>query len=178
VLTNNESHRQAIRSPWITRFAPLIRPEGRVLDLAAGSGRHARYLAGFGFAVTAVDRDASRLEGFAGKIIALDLEDGRPWALGGGWDGIVVTNYLHRPLLPMIAAALADEGVVLYETFAAGNERFGKPSRPDFLLRPGELLAAFSTLRVIAYEEGEVKVPRPALIQRIAAARGGPRPLP
>jgi SAM-dependent methyltransferase len=173
VLRNNESP-----SPWIARFAPLIRPKGRVLDLAAGNGRHASHLAGLGFAVTAVDRDTSGLEGFAGETITLDLEDGRPWTLGGGWDGIVVTNYLHRPLLPSIAAALGAEGIVLYETFAAGNERFGKPSKPDFLLRPGELLAAFATLRVVAYEEGEVTAPRQAVIQRIAASRGGPRPLP
>jgi SAM-dependent methyltransferase len=160
------------------RFAPLIRPGGRVLDLAAGGGRHARHLAGLGFAVTAVDRDTSGLAGFAGQAIALDLEDGQAWKLGDGWDGVVVTNYLHRPLLPSIAAALAADGVVLYETFTAGNERFGRPRNPDFLLEPGELLAAFRALRVVAYEEGEVSAPRPAVIQRIAASRGGPRLLP
>jgi hypothetical protein len=148
-----------------------------VLDLAAGGGRHARHLAGLGFAVTAVDRDTSGLQDFGGEAVALDLEDGKPWALGGGWDGIVVTNYLHRPLLPSIAASLAGDGVVIYETFAAGNERFGKPSNRDFLLQPGELIAAFPLLDVVAFEQGEVNAPRRAVIQRIAAARGFPRPI-
>jgi SAM-dependent methyltransferase len=178
VLTNNERHGIAPPSPWIVRFARLIRPGGRVLDLAAGSGRHARHLAGLGFAVTAVDRDTSGLRDFSGTTMALDLEDGHPWTLGGDWDGIVVANYLHRPLLPAIAAGLGPEGIVIYETFAAGNERFGKPSNPDFLLRPGELLAAFPQLHVIAFEQGEVAAPRPAVIQRIAAARGFPHPIP
>jgi SAM-dependent methyltransferase len=178
VLTNNERHGIVPPSPWIVRFARLIRRGGRVLDLAAGSGRHARHLAGLGFAVTAVDRDVSALRDFAGTVLALDLEDGRPWALGGDWDGIVVADYLHRPLLPAIADSLGPEGVVIYETFAAGNERFGKPSNPDFLLRPGELLAAFPQLHVVAFEQGEVAAPRPAVIQRIAAARGFPRPIP
>lgn len=149
-----------------------------MLDLAAGGGRHARHLAGLGFVVTAVDRDTSGLQNFGGEAIALDLEDGRPWALGGGWDGIVVTNYLHRPLLPSIAASLSDDGIVIYETFAVGNERFGKPSNLDFLLRPGELMAAFAQLHVVAFEQGEVATPRPAVIQRIAAARRFPRRIP
>jgi SAM-dependent methyltransferase len=162
----------------VTRFAPLIPPGGRVLDLAAGGGRHARHLAGLGLAVTAVDRDTRGLARFGGVVIERDLEDGRPWSLGGDWDGIVVTNYLHRPLLPAIAANLAADGIVIYETFAVGNERFGKPSSPDFLLRPGELLAAFAQLHVIAFEQGEIASPRRAVVQRIAASRRFPRPLP
>jgi SAM-dependent methyltransferase len=178
VLTNNEHRGIAAPSPWVARFVPLIRRGGRVLDLAAGNGRHARHLAALGYTVTAVDRDISGLHDFGGEAVALDLEDGRPWALGGDWDGIVVANYLHRPLLPSIAASLATDGMVIYETFAAGNERFGKPSNPDFLLRPGELLAAFSQLHIIAFEEGEVRDPRPAVVQRIAATRGALRPIP
>lgn len=153
------------------RFAPLIRPGGRVLDLAAGNGRHARVLSALGFAVTAVDRDTGALGDIPGEVIARDLEDGGPWALGEDWDGIVVTNYLHRPLLPAIVASLGPEGVVIYETFAVGNERLGKPARPEFLLRPGELLAAFAALHVVAFEQGEVTTPRPAVVQRVAAAR-------
>jgi SAM-dependent methyltransferase len=160
------------------RFAALIRPGGRVLDLAAGGGRHARYLLERGFAVTAVDRDTRALAGFGGETIECDLEDGRLWPLGGGWDAIVVTNYLHRPLLASIAASLAADGVVIYETFAVGNERFGKPGNPHFLLRPGELLAAFAALHAVAFEQGEVTVPRPAVVQRIAASRGFPRTIP
>jgi hypothetical protein len=101
-------------------------------------------------------------------------------ALGSGYDGIVVTNYLHRPLLPVLAEALAPGGVVIYETFAAGNERFGRPSNPDFLLHPGELLEAFAALTVIAFEQGELSLPRPAVIQRIAAIAGplGRLPVP
>lgn len=168
-------------SAWVQRFAPLIRHGGRVLDLAAGSGRHARLLLDMGFAVTAVDRDTSGLRELAGgdcEVRAIDLESTAPWPLGGGWDGIVVTNYLYRPLLMPIAASLAASGVLIYETFAVGNERFGRPRNPDFLLIPGELLAVFAALTVVAFEQGEVALPRPAVIQRIAAIAGPPGRLP
>jgi SAM-dependent methyltransferase len=146
-----------------------------VLDLAAGSGRHTRLLLDMGLWVTAVDRDIAALEELAGArctVREIDLENGEAWTLGGEYDGIVVTNYLHRPLFPALKAALAPGGIVIYETFAAGNERFGRPSNPDFLLRPGELLDAFAGLTVIAFEQGEVSRPRAAVIQRVAAAAG------
>jgi SAM-dependent methyltransferase len=170
-------------SDWIVRFAPLFPAGGTVLDLAAGSGRHSRYLADRGYRVTTVDRDVSRLTDEPRiDAVEADLEDGGPWPLGARrFDGIVVTNYLHRPLFPHLVAALADGGVLLYETFAVGNEAYGKPSNPDFLLKGGELLAAFSgDLRVVAYEAGYVERPAPAVLQRIAAVRaaGGPIPLP
>lgn len=166
-----------IPSPWLRRFLLLIRPGGRVLDLAAGGGRHVQLLRAAGYQVVAVDRDVARLEArFAGdsgcEIKVMDLEDGGPWRLGGGFDGIVVTHYLHRPLLPHLPGALAAGGVLLYETFMAGNERFGRPSNPDFLLQPGELLTAFAALTVIAFEQGAVDAPRPAMIQRLAARHG------
>jgi SAM-dependent methyltransferase len=165
-------------SAWVRRFIPLIRPGGRVLDLAAGGGRHTRFLLDMGFRVTAIDRDIAGLRPLAGgkcDVRALDLESGAPEsALGslGGFDGIVVTNYLHRPLFAPLAAALAPGGVLIYETFAAGNERFGRPRNPDFLLRRGELIEAFAALTIVAFEEGEVSQPRPAVIQRIAAIAG------
>jgi len=165
-------------SPWIRRFLPLIRAGGRVLDLAAGSGRHVRLLRDNGYEVVAVDRDVKALEAsFAAdagsSIVEIDLEDGAPWRLGDGYDGIIVTNYLHRPLLPVLASALAPEGALLYETFMLGNERFGRPANPDFLLRPGELLAVFAPhLTIVAFEQGEVEAPRPAVIQRLAAVAG------
>jgi SAM-dependent methyltransferase len=168
-------------SAWVKRFVPLIRRGGRVLDLAAGSGRHTRLLLESGFAICAVDRDISALSPLAGancEVRRVDLETGAPWSLGTGYDGIIVTNYLHRPLLPAIAQALATSGVLIYETFARGNERFGRPHNPDFLLRPGELLDAFAMLTVIAFEQGEVSVPRPAVIQRIAAVAGSLGRLP
>jgi SAM-dependent methyltransferase len=127
--------------------------------------------------MTALDRDISGLQPLAAKgfeILAADLEDGSPWPLGGRqFDGIIVTNYLHRPLLPHLVAALAPGGVLIYETFGRGNERFGRPSNPDFLLRSGELLefAAAHGLQVLAYECGEVQEPKPAIIQRMAAQR-------
>jgi hypothetical protein len=108
----------------------------------------------------------------------IDLETGAAWPLGGGYQGIVVTNYLYRPLLPAIAGALAPGGVLIYETFALGNERFGRPRNPDFLLRPGELFEAFAVLAVVAFEQGEVLAPRRAVIQRIAAVSGAIGPLP
>lgn len=162
-------------SAWVRRFAPLISRGGRVLDLAAGNGRHSRFLLDSGFAVCAVDRDISALRPLAARgceVRELDLESGRRWPLGGGYQGIVVTNYLHRPLLPAIGIALARDGVLIYETFASGTERFGHPSNPDFLLRPGELLNAFAMLTVVAFEQGEISTPRPAVIQRIAAVAG------
>ena len=168
-------------SVWVSRFLPLIKPGGLVLDLAAGSGRHVRLLRDRGFAVCAVERDTTVLSAFAGpgcEVRRIDLETDNRWQLGNDYDGIIVTNYLHRPLLPAIARALARGGVLIYETFARGNERFGRPRNPDFLLRPGELLEAFKTLTVVAFEEGEVSVPRPAVIQRLAAVLGPLGPLP
>src|SRR5271166_3522489 len=168
-------------SAWVRRFLPLIKPHGLVLDLAAGTGRHSRLLLDHGFRVLAVDRDVPALLPLAGprcQVQRLDLETGAPWPLGKGYDGIVVTNYLHRPLLPAIEDALARGGIVIYETFALGNERFGQPRNPDFLLRPGELLASFAGLAVTAFEQGEVTIPRPAVIQRIAAVAGPPGRLP
>ncbi len=146
-----------------------------MLDLAAGGGRHTRFLVGRGHPAVAVDRDVAGLADLqadpAVTILAADLEDGRPWPLGDRrFAGVVVTNYLHRPLLPAIVAAVAPGGCLIYETFAVGNERFGKPSNPDFLLRPGELLEAVrGRLTVLAYENLEVSEPRPAMVQRIAA---------
>jgi SAM-dependent methyltransferase len=162
-------------SAWVERFLPLIRPSGLVLDLAAGAGQHVRLLRAHDFRVRAVDRDIVALRAFDGpdcQIVEADLEAGTPWPLGRGYDGIVVTNYLHRPLLPEIGRALAPGGVVIYETFAQGNERFGRPSNPDFLLRPGELLEAFAGLTIVAFEQGKVCAPRAAVIQRIAAVAG------
>ena len=154
-----------------------------MLDIAAGSGRHTKLLLDRGFRVRAVDRDVTALSTLAGPrctVEQVDLETGGPWPLEGGYDGIVVTNYLHRPLFPEIAGALAPGGGVIYETFALGNERFGRPSNPEFLLRPGELLDAFASLTVVAFEQGEISTPRSAVVQRIAAVNGAlgrlPRP--
>ncbi|MCW5889132.1 MAG: methyltransferase domain-containing protein [bacterium] len=165
-------HDVAAPSDWIVRFAPRVRSGGSVLDVAAGAGRHARLFLARGHAVTAIDRDVARLMPHpALRAIAADLEDGSPWPLPGArFDAVVVTSYLWRPLLPVLVDAVAPGGLLLYETFAVGNARFGKPSNPDFLLRPGELLEAVrGRLVVAAYEHGEVVSPRPAVVQRIAA---------
>jgi SAM-dependent methyltransferase len=157
-------------SDWIVRWAPLIRPGGTVLDLACGSGRHLRRLAGQGFRVTGVDRDAQALAPLAGlaELIVADIE-GAPWPLERRrFDAVVVTNYLWRPLFPRIRAALADDGVLLYETFARGHEALGRPTRPDFLLQPGELIALAAGLQIVAFEAGRLDDP-PRIVQRIAA---------
>ncbi|OYQ36561.1 hypothetical protein CHU95_03960 [Niveispirillum lacus] len=181
-------------SPWITRFAPLLRAGARLLDVACGSGRHLRHFHGRGLAVTGVDidlRGVADLAGLSGvTLLQADLEgpDGWPAALTG-FDGIIVTNYLHRPLLPSLIAALKPGGLLLYETFANGNQRHGRPSSPAFLLREGELLrlAAQQGLQVIAFEQGEVSSPKAAIVQRLAAVRpigpspdldGDPEPMP
>ena len=156
-------------SGWVERWAPLIE-RGRVLDVACGSGRHARFFMQRKFEVTAIDREPQHIPG--ARFVQADLENGNPWPLPGEkYEGIVVTNYLHRPLFPALQAALAPGGILLYETFMVGNERFGKPSNPAFLLLPGELLEAFAGLSVRGFEEGVVVRPKPAMIQRLCAVR-------
>jgi SAM-dependent methyltransferase len=164
-------------SPWVGRFIGLVRKNGAVLDLACGSGRHTALIARLGHRVTALDRDVSRLATDADlEIVEVDLEGEHPWPLAGRrFDGIVVTNYLHRPLFPLLIDNLSSGGVLIYETFAVGNEKFGRPRNPDFLLRDGELLDAFAgTLSVVAYESGAVEYPSPAVVQRIAAVKPDP----
>ena len=162
-------------SRWVARFAYLVARTGPVLDLAAGGGRHSRYFLARGNRIVALDRDVTALADLAAhpaaEVIAADLETGARWPLGERrFVGVIVTNYLYRPILPMIINAVAPGGALIYETFAAGNERFGKPSNPAFLLTPGELLVAVrDRLRVVAYEDLEVAEPRPAMVQRIAA---------
>lgn len=159
-------------SAWIRRWSHLVAPGGAVLDLACGHGRHMRWFRVQGHPVTGVDRDPAAIEAIAGlgEALQADIENG-PWPLDGRrFDAVVVTNYLWRPLLPAIVASVAPGGVLLYETFAAGNETVGKPSRPDFLLQPGELLRACAELRVVAYEDGFLDEPA-RFVQRIAAVR-------
>ena len=161
-------------SPWIVTWAGLVPAGATVLDLAAGSGRHTRFFADRGNRVTAIDRDVSRLAAADNvEVIAADLEDGSPWPLSGRKFGaVVVTNYLHRPLFPILFDALEPGGVLLYETFMVGNERFGKPSRPEFLLKDGELLELVrDRFSVIAYEARMISEPKMAMVQRIAARR-------
>lgn len=164
-------------SPWVRRFAARVPRGGPVLDLACGGGRHSRLFLERGHPVTAVDRDLGHLGDLAGRpgleALEIDLEDGRPFPLAGrSFAGVVVTNYLFRPILPALVAAVAAGGVLIYETFARGNERYGRPANPAHLLDPGELLEAVrGHLRVIAYEDLVVPRPKPAAVQRICALR-------
>jgi SAM-dependent methyltransferase len=164
-------------SAWVTRWAPLVPAGGTVLDLACGSGRHLRWLAAQGWRVTGVDRDETAVEPLreVAEIIVADLEsEGQPWPLPGRrFDGVVVTNYLWRPLLPRIAASLAPGGVLIYETFADGHQQFGRPSNPEFLLQRGELLRAFASLRIVAYEDGLLSGPERCVQRIVAIADGG-----
>jgi SAM-dependent methyltransferase len=172
------SHAPLPQSPseWVRRFAPCIEPGGDVLDVAAGSGRHARLLASLGHRVEAVDRDASALsslDDLPGVVTRIaDLENAAWPYSGRSFAAVVVTNYLHRPLLPLLIEAVASNGILLYETFAVGNEQFGRPSNPEFLLRPEELLEAVrGRLRVIAFEDVHIEQPKPAMVQHICARR-------
>lgn len=168
-------HASLAPSPWVQRWSTLVPAGGRVLDVACGSGRHLRWFAGRGCRVTGIDRDAAALAPLAtlGETLVADIENG-PWPLAGRrFDAVVVTHYLWRPLIPVLIDSVDDGGVLIWETFAVGNETVGKPSNPDFLLRPGELLAATAPLRVVAYEDGFLDEPA-RFVQRIAAVRGGP----
>lgn len=162
----------AAASDWVRRWSGLIRPGGRVLDLACGSGRHLRWLVAQGFSVTGVDRDRVAVQSLEalGEIIVADLESGS-WPLPGRrFDAVVVTNYLWRPLWPHILDALDDGGCLLYETFRVGHEQLGRPTRADFLLQPRELWRVCEGLRVVAFEDGELFEPR-RRVQRVCALR-------
>ncbi len=172
-----EIHAQiAEPSPWVLQFLPLLHRRSSVLDLACGAGRHTRLFLEEGHRVTAVDRDVSGLADLTGNdrllLVQADLENG-PWPLGDRvFDAVVVTNYLWRALFPDIVSSVVPEGLLIYETFAEGNERFGKPENPDHLLREGELLEIVDgKLDVVEYEHTEVQVPKPAVMQRICARR-------
>lgn len=162
-------------SPWVQRWSALVPDGASVLDVACGPGRHVRWLAARGARVTAVDRDAMALEPLRTlpnvEVIVADIQAGA-WPLPGRqFDAVVVTNYLWRALLPTIVASVAEGGVLIYETFARGNETIGRPANPDFLLAPGELLRAADGLRVIGYEDGFVAAEPQRFVQRIAAVR-------
>ncbi|HVE09246.1 MAG TPA: class I SAM-dependent methyltransferase [Paraburkholderia sp.] len=164
-------------SRWVRRWSHLVAAGGAVLDVASGAGRHARWFAARGHPVTAIDRDVAALATLSDTAnvatLAADLENAAwPLAAGATFAAIVVTNYLHRPLFPQLLSALAPGGVLIYETFAQGNETVGKPSNPAFLLAPGELLDVVrGQLRVIAFQDGFFEDPRPAFVQRLCAVR-------
>jgi SAM-dependent methyltransferase len=171
------NHEISAPSEWVLRFADRVPTKGSVLDVACGSGRHSRLFASLGHPVDAVDRDAAAFTDIPEGVnfVAADIETGEEgaWPFAGRhYGGVIVTNYLFRPLLSMMVDAVAPGGILIYETFAKGNERFGKPSNPDFLLRHGELIDAVKgRLRVIAYEDIHTETPKPAMVQRIAAVR-------
>jgi SAM-dependent methyltransferase len=163
-------------SAWVERWLESVRPGGRILDFACGSGRHARYAAGAGFQVTAADRDGLALSSVKGTGIEIrqeDLEHGR-WSFAAErFDAVICTNYLFRPRLDLMLALLAPGGTWIHETFAQGQARYGRPSNPAFLLAPGELArtALRNALHLLAFEDGYTTEPRPARVQRIAAVR-------
>jgi SAM-dependent methyltransferase len=164
-------------SPWVVRFGPGVPADGPVLDVACGGGRHTRWFLERGHHVTAVDRDLAGVADLVGaeraELVEHDLEDGSPWPFADRTFGaVVVTNYLWRPILADVVRSVGSGGWLLYESFAVGNERYGRPTNPDFLLRPGELLeAVHGAFRVVGYEDVIVDQPRPAAVQRIAATR-------
>ena len=171
---HRQSHNSMPPSEWVIRYAKYIQNHGVVLDLACGAGRHTRYMLGLSHPVVAIDIDISKLSDISDirnlYILEYNLEESA-WPLGDKeFAGIIVTNYLHRPLIPSILGSLADKGILIYETFAVGNETLGKPKNPDYLLKHEELLDfCIGQLRVIAYENLTIKKPKPAVVQRICA---------
>jgi SAM-dependent methyltransferase len=160
-------------SSWVQRWAHLVPAGAPVLDVACGSGRHMRWFHDRGHPVTGIDRGPEAIAAVrpVGEAIEADLEDGSAWPLPGRRFGaVIVTNYLWRPLFPVLQDSVAPGGVLICETFAIGNETVGRPARPEFLLANGELLRLVDRLRVVAYEDGFVDHP-PRFVQRIAAVR-------
>ena len=166
-------------SAWVQRWSHLVTPGGVVLDVACGHGRHARWFHERNHPLALVDRaqaaiDSVAIPASACEAVVADIENG-PWPFAGRqFDAVVVTNYLWRPLMPTLLASLAPGGTLIYETFTQGNETVGKPSRPDFLLKTGELLALCSSLRIVAFEDGFLEGAggsAPRFVQRIAAIR-------
>ncbi len=162
-------------SAWVQRWSTLVPAGANVLDVACGAGRHVRWFAGRGAHVTALDRDAAATAPLRAlpeaEVVVADIENA-PWPLPGRrFDAVVVTNYLWRALLPTLVASVADGGVLIYETFARGNETVGKPSNPAFLLAPGELMRVAAGLRVIAFEDGFLGDGAPRFVQRVVAVR-------
>ena len=185
-MTPATLHGDEPASAWVRRWSHLAPAGGSVLDVACGRGRHSRWFHSLGHRVTALDRSAEALAAIGlpaerFETVLADIENG-PWPLAGRqFEAVVVTNYLWRPLLPTLLASLAPGGVLIYETFAAGNETVGKPSRPDFLLQPGELLQFCQSLRTVAYEDGfetALAGTTARFVQRIAAVRELPAVLP
>lgn len=180
IANTSTTHGTDMPSEWVRRWSHLVPPGTAVLDVACGSGRHLRWFHGRGHPVTGLDRDRLAVQAAAqvGEAIAADIENG-PWPLAGRQFGaVVVTNYLWRPLLPAIMQCVAPGGVLIYETFACGNETVGRPARAEFLLRPGELLTACAGLHVVAYEDGFLLAPA-RFVQCITAVRlqqDGPSP--
>lgn len=180
IVKQNASHGTAPASTWVQRWSHLVADRGVVLDVACGQGRHARWFYERNHPVVLVDRSQEAIESIAipasaCEAVVADIESG-PWPFEGRqFDAVVVTNYLWRPLMRTLLDSLAPGGVLIYETFTQGNETVGKPSRPDFLLRTGELLDLCKGLRVVAFEEGYLDAP-PRFVQRIAAVRETPSP--
>jgi SAM-dependent methyltransferase len=180
----HNKHGSEAVSPWVARWAHLVPAGSRVLDVACGLGRHAVYFSELNHPVALIDIAREAIESAArrlppdAQLVVADIENS-PWPLLDNtgapqqFGGVVVTNYLWRPLLPTIVASLAPGGVLIYETFATGNETVGKPSRPDFLLQPGELLRVCASLRVVAFEDGFIAEPA-RYVQRIVAVREAP----
>ena len=165
-------HGIQLPSEWVRRWAHLVAPGSTVLDVACGAGRHLRWLHAQGYAVVGVDASQQALSACAGlgELVCADLENG-PWPFAGrSFGAVLVTNYLWRPLFPVLVQSLAPGGVLIYETFAQGNETVGRPARPEFLLRSGELLQVCAGLHIVAYEEGFLPQPD-RFVQRIAAVR-------
>ena len=161
-------------SPWVVRFYSGIKRDGHVLDIACGAGRHFALGLSRGMRLTGIDRDLSKAAHFSGtpnvQLIEADLESGGSLPFfTTTYDGVIVTNYLWRPILADIVAAVAPDGILIYETFGLGQEKYGRPSNPEFLLRPGELIAAVAgRLQIVAYEHATLHTPH-RIVQRIAA---------
>lgn len=171
------AHGSGKPSDWVARWGRLVKPGGQVLDIACGHGRHMKWFAEHGFSALGIDRSEEALASakLFGDTVHADIEQG-PWPLQSDgslrqFDAIVVTNYLWRALFPVITQSLSPGGILIYETFAQGNGVFGKPSNPDFLLAPGELLSIAHAMRIIAFEEGFLDNP-PRIVQRIVAVQG------